>query len=255
MSDTPFLSLIIPAWNEQECLPATLQTVVGYLAKQEYTAEVIVVDDGSTDGTPETVRAFLEEHPGQPAVRLIESDHRGKGYAVRIGMLAGRGQYLVFTDADLPTPIYEIGKMVGALESGADIAIGTREGIGSQRVNEPYLRHLLGRIFNLLVRTISGLTFHDTQAGFKGFRQYVARDLFRRVRLYGEDAKPIRGGAVTAFDVEVLYLAQQSGYRVEEIPVKWTYGKQSRIRPLPDSWRMIRDVIQIRRMASQGLYD
>jgi glycosyltransferase involved in cell wall biosynthesis len=198
------------------------------------------------------------EHPspkGKPVqLRLIDNDHRGKGYTVRAGMLNGTGKYVLFTDADLATPISEIGKMIGALEAGADIAIGTREGIGASRQDEPFLRHLMGRVFNLLVRVVSGLQFQDTQCGFKGFRREVAHDLFSRVRLYGADAKTITGGAVTGFDVEVLYLALQTGYRIDEIPVRWQYGSESKVNPLVDSVRMFKDVIQVRWNAVRGVY-
>jgi hypothetical protein len=170
-------------------------------------------------------------------------------------MLNGQGKYIIFTDADLATPISEVGKMIGALETGTDLAIGTREGIGAVRLNEPFHRHLMGRIFNLLVRLTSGLSFHDTQCGFKGFRREVAHDLFGRVRLYGADAKQIKGGAVTGFDVEVLYLALQSGYSIEEIPVRWEYGADSKVNPLLDSARMFRDVLQVRWMATRGVYE
>jgi dolichyl-phosphate beta-glucosyltransferase len=251
----PFLSLVIPAWNERDRILDTVQTVVDYLAKQEYSAEVIVVDDGSTDGTASIVKSFIAGRTDAPAVRLIENDHRGKGYAVRTGMLAGQGKYILFTDADLATPIYEVGKMIGALEAGADVTIGTRQGIGSERLNEPVFRHLMGRIFNLLVRLISGLHFHDTQAGFKGFRREVAHDLFSRVQLYGAEAKQVRGCAVTAFDVEVLYLALQAGYRIEEIPVKWSFCGQGRIHPVTDAARMFADVVKVRWMAAKGLYE
>jgi glycosyltransferase involved in cell wall biosynthesis len=255
MTERPFLSLVIPAWNEQDRLPDTLQTAVGYLRKQEYSAEIIVVDDGSTDRTVDVTLGFIAGHTAPPPIRLIENDHRGKGYAVRAGMLAGRAKYVLFTDADLSTPIHEVGKMVGALEAGYDIAIGTREGIGAQRVNEPPLRHLMERVFNLIVKMLSGLDFKDTQAGFKGFRREVAQDIFQRVQLHGADAKPVQGRAITAFDVEVLYLAQRSGYRIEEIPVKWKCYHKSKLRPLSDALHMLSDVIRIRRMASRGVYD
>ena len=255
MTNPPFLSLVIPTWNEEQRIQVTLETVVTYLCKQEYSAEVVVVDDGSTDQTGEIVKSFISALEGQVPVRLIENDHRGKGYAVRTGVLSGTGKYILFTDADLATPVYEIGKMIGALEAGREIAIATREGIGAERLHEPLLRHLLGRAFNLLVQLISGLTYRDTQAGFKGFRREVAHDLFARVQLYGADAKPIKGSAVTAFDVEVLYLATQAGYRIEEIPVKWEYGTESSIRTLIDSVRMLADVIKVRWMATKGVYD
>ena len=255
MTSQPFLSLVIPSWNEQDRFPDTLQTVVSYLIKQEYTSEVIVVDDGSTDGTPDIVKSFIAQQTGEPALRLIENDHRGKGYAVRTGMLIGLGKYILFTDADLSTPVYEVGKMIGALESGADITIGTRVGIGSERLNETLGRHVMRRSFNMLVRLISGLRFQDTQAGIKGFRNEVARDLFSRVQLYGADAKQVKGRALTAFDVEVLFLALKAGYRIEEVPVKWSYAAASKLSPLRDAARMFTDVVKVRWMAAKGMYE
>jgi dolichyl-phosphate beta-glucosyltransferase len=260
MTTQPFLSLVIPTYNEEKRLTETLQTVTSYLAKQEYLSEVIVVDDGSTDGTRKLARSFIAQHneqrgpAGPTPIRLVENDHRGKGYTVRTGMLSGEGKYILFTDADLATPITEVGKMIGALEAGKDIAIGSREGIGAVRINEPFHRHLMGRIFNLLVRLLSGLAYQDTQCGFKGFRREVAQDLFSRVQLYGADAQRIKGGAVTGFDVEVLYLALHSGYSIEEIPVRWQYGAESKVNPLLDSARMFRDVIRIWWMARKGVY-
>jgi dolichyl-phosphate beta-glucosyltransferase len=263
MANPPFLTVVIPAYNEGKRMPATLETVVTYLAKQEYTSEVVVIDDGSTDETRTVVRSFIGQHQAaqgavaqtSPQVRLIENDHRGKGYTVRTGMLNGEGKYVLFTDADLATPISEVGKMIGSLEAGADIAIGTREGIGASRQDEPFHRHLMGRVFNLLVRAVSGLRFQDTQCGFKGFRREVAQDLFSRVQLYGADAKQIKGGAVTGFDVEVLYLALQSGYRIDEIPVRWQYGAESKVNPVIDSARMLRDVLKVRWNAMRGIYE
>jgi len=251
----PFLTIVIPAYNKQEQMPITLETIGDYLRKQEYTAEVLVVDDGSSDETRGTVRSYIDQHSPPPLMRLIESDHRGKGYAVRTGMLNATSKYVLFTDADLATPISEVGKMIGSLEAGHDIAIGTREGIGASRKNEPYLRHLAGRTFNLMVRVISGLNFHDTQCGFKGFRREVAHDLFSRVQLYGADAKPVKGRAITGFDVEVLYLAVQAGYRIDEIPVRWNYGKRGKTHLLTDSVRMCTDVFKVRWLAMRDAYD
>jgi glycosyltransferase involved in cell wall biosynthesis len=251
----PFLTLVIPAYNKEQQIQATLETVATYLGKQEYSASILVVDDGSSDGTHRVVRSYIEQNDASPEVRLIENDHRGRGYAVRTGMLAATSKYVLFTDADLATPISETGKMIGSLEAGHDIAIGTREGIGAARANEPYLRHLAGRTFNLMVRLFTGLEFHDTQCGFKGFRREVAHDLFSRVRLYGEDAKPLRGRAITGFDVEVLYLAVQAGYRIEEIPVRWSYRAGRKPTFWVDAPRMLTDVLKVRRMARHGMYD
>jgi glycosyltransferase involved in cell wall biosynthesis len=251
----PFLTIVIPAYNKEHRMPSSLETVAAYLRKQEYTAEILVVDDGSSDGTRQVVRWYIDQHDAPPGIKLIESDHRGKGYAVRTGMLNAESKYVLFIDADLATPISEVGKMIGSLEAGHDIAIGTREGIGASRKNEPYLRHLAGRTFNLLVRLISGLDYQDTQCSFKGFRREVARDLFSRVQLYGADAKPLKGRAITGFDVEVLYLAVQAGYRIDEIPVRWQYEAGRKPTLIVDSVRMFTDVVKVRWMAARGVYD
>jgi len=250
----PFLTIIIPAYNREKQILTTCETVVTYLRKQEYSAEILIVDDGSSDKTRQVVRSFIDQHNPPPLFHLIEADHRGKGHAVRIGMLTADSKYVLFADADLGTPIPEVGKMIGSLEAGHDIAIGTREGIGSSRKGEPYLRHVIGRAFNLLVRMLLGLQFQDTQCGFKGFRREVAHDLFSRAQLYGENAKPLKGKARTGFDVEVLYLAVQAGYRIEEIPVRWRYQAASKANLLVDPVRMLRDVLKVRWMAGRGVY-
>jgi len=247
----PYLSIVVPAYNEERRLPATLARILCYLDEQPYDGEVIVVDDGSEDRTAEIVRGLM---PRYPNLRLIENDHRGKGYAVRTGMLAAKGQVVLFCDADLAVPIEETGRLLAWLEEGYDIAIGSREGLGARRYGEPWHRHLMGRVFNLLVRLIAVGHFKDTQCGFKCFRGEVARDLFSSVRLYGEGARPIKGAAATAFDVEVLFLALKRGYRVAEVPVEWHYGLQSKVNPLTDSIRMFRDVLLVRFNDWRGVY-
>jgi len=250
----PFLTIVIPAYNREEQILNTCETVVTYLRKQEYSAEILIVDDGSSDKTCQVVRSFIRQHSPPPDIQLIEADHRGTGHAVRLGMLTADGKYLLFVAPDLATPISEVGKMIGSLEAGHDIAIGTREGIGSSRKDEPYLRHVVGRAFNLLVRMLLGLQFRDTQCAFKGFRREVAHDLFNRTQLYGEHAKPLKGKARTGFDVEVLHLAVQAGYRIEEIPVRWHYQAASKANLLVDPVRMLRDVLKVRWMAGRGVY-
>ncbi|MGQ9585708.1 MAG: dolichyl-phosphate beta-glucosyltransferase [Anaerolineae bacterium] len=247
----PFLSVIIPAYNEQARLSGTLEQVLAYLQGRDYAWEVIVVDDGSEDRTVQIAERFAQETPN---VRVIRNPHRGKGYTVRTGMLTGRGTYILFSDADLATPIEEAEKLISSLEQGYDVAIGSREGRGSVRYEEPWFRHFIGRVFNLLVRLVAVGGFQDTQCGFKAFRRQAAHDICASLRLYGEDAREIRGGAVTAFDVEMLFLALKKGYKVKEVPVVWRYGKNSKVNPLRDSLRMFRDVLNVRLNDWRGVY-
>jgi glycosyltransferase involved in cell wall biosynthesis len=160
INDRPFLSVVIPAYNEERRLPQTLQAVLDYLAQQKYSSEVIVVDDGSVDGTADVVDAYRAKHP---MVELTRNDHRGKGYAVRTGMLAARGHILLFSDADLSTPIEEIAELLPWFERGFGIVIGSREGRGAKRIKEPVYRHLMGRVFNFIVRLLTVRGIDDTQ--------------------------------------------------------------------------------------------
>jgi len=250
----PYLSVVVPAYNEERRLPATLKQICDYLGRQPYQAELLVVDDGSIDRTVDVSRQALATVPQNLTWRIIENDHRGKGYTVRTGMLAAKGRHVLFSDADLATPIEDVEKLLPYLEGGYDIAIGSREGLGAQRLAEPWYRHVMGRVFNLLVRIVAGTQYQDTQCGFKIFKREVARDLFGRLQLYGATAKVIKGGAVTAFDVEVLFLAGKRGYRVKEVPVQWRYGENTKVNPLRDSIRMFRDVIRVRLNDWRGLY-
>jgi len=252
MNTVPFLSLVVPAYNEEQRLPVTLERVLAYLDGQDYSYEVIVVDDGSDDNTVDVIRPLLDKYS---QLRLVENDHRGKGYTVRTGMLAARGEQVIFTDADLATPIEEIDKMLPFLQDGYDVVIGSREGLGAERHGEPFHRHLMGRVFNLMVRLVAVGNFQDTQCGFKGFRREAAHEVFNRLRIHGADAGVIQGGAVTAFDVEVLFVTQRCGYRIKEVPVTWHYGVNSKVNALRDSIRMFQDVLQVRLNALRGLYD
>ncbi|MCS7219910.1 MAG: glycosyltransferase family 2 protein [Anaerolineae bacterium] len=250
--ERPYLSIVIPAYNEERRLPRTLERVFAYMKAKPYVTEVVVVDDGSTDGTASVVERML---PVYPNLRLIRNDHRGKAYTVRTGVLAARGHYVLFCDADLATPIEEWEKLAAHLEAGYDIAIGSREGAGAVRYDEPWYRHLMGRVFNLIVRIVAVGHFQDTQCGFKAFRYDVAQDLFRRVRLYADDAPRVKGAAVTGFDVELLFLAIKRGYRVKEVPVEWHYGTETKVHPLRDSLRNLRDTLMVRWNDLRGVYD
>lgn len=249
-SQRPDLSIVIPAFNESARLPATLSSIAEYITTRNLLAEVIVADDGSDDDTAERARAFTFN--GQ-SIRVLRLAHRGKASAVQAGVLAAVGHTILFTDADLSTPIEFADDLLAALDSGADVAIGSREGNGATRVGEPGYRHMMGRVFNTIVRVVAVPGIHDTQCGFKAFRSRAAYDLFRRARLPGSSG-PTRGPRVTGFDVEILFLARKRGYRIDEVPVYWEHATGSKVRPLTDSVRMFADVLKVRVNALRGLY-
>jgi dolichyl-phosphate beta-glucosyltransferase len=237
----PFLSIIIPAYNEQSRLPKTLEQVFHFLGKQSFKSEVIVVENGSTDKTFEVAQKFAEQHKN---LRVIHNEERGKGGAVQRGVREAEGEYVFICDADLSMPVEEISKFLPPALKDFDIAIGSREAPGAVRYNEPHYRHLTGRVFNLLIRLMVLPNLQDTQCGFKCLRAEVARDIFPFQTLTG-----------WAFDVELLYIAHQHGYRILEIPIDWYFNADSKVRVLRDSWRMFIDLLVIRRNARRGLYD
>lgn len=240
MTPSPFLSIIIPAYNEENRLLHTLEQVFAFLAKEPYTAEVIVVENGSSDRTLALAQAEAERHPN---LRVFHNDQAGKGRAVRRGMLEAQGAYRIFCDADLSMPIEEIRRFIPP-ELDSDIVIASREVKGAVRYNEPSYRHLTGRVFNLLIRLLALPDLHDTQCGFKGFRAEVAEDLFRYQSIEG-----------WAFDVEILFIAKKRGYQIVELPIPWYYNAESKINVLRDSFQMFLDLLKIRQNALQGKYD
>lgn len=251
-SPRAYLSVVIPAYNEESRLPDTLKRVAAYFHEQAYPVEILVVDDGSSDGTAQVVCEFAQHHP---EARLIRNEHRGKGYAVRSGVLNATGEYILVCDADLATPIEEEQKLAPYLQDGYAVAIASREGLGSRRIGEPAYRHLMGRVFNFITRTVAVGGFNDTQCGFKLFRADAARDLFNRVQLYGDNAAAVKGAAVTAYDVEVIFLAVKRGYRVKEVPTEWRYGSVSKVNPVSDSMRNFMDVMRVRLNDWRGKYN
>ena len=238
----PTYSIIIPAYNEGARLGTTLDRVLNYVAAQRWDAEVIVVNDGSRDQTPDLVRSYAQTHP---ALRLLENPgNRGKGYSVRNGMLHAAGEILLFSDADLSSPIEEAIKLFAAIRSGADIAIGSRWLQPElQAHRQSVLRQVYGRIFNLALRILLGLNFKDTQCGFKAFTRKAAQTIF-----------PLQEIERWGFDPELLYLARRSGLKVKEVAVVWSHSEGTRINPLRDGLRMFAEVLKIRWNALMGKY-
>ncbi|MBN1312512.1 MAG: glycosyltransferase family 2 protein [Anaerolineae bacterium] len=240
MPDRPRLSIIIPAHNEEHRLPKSLEQVASFVSSQSYPIELIIVDNNSTDRTGEIARQFAAEHA---YARLLEEPRKGKGMAVRAGMLDGKGEYLIFCDADFSMPVEEISKFVPPALSDYDVAIASREAPGSRRIDEPEYRHLMGRVFNFLVRLLALPGIQDTQCGFKAFRYDVAQDVFPLLTIGG-----------WGFDVEVLFAARQRGHRLLEVPITWYHKAQSRVSPVTDSFRMVLDVLLVRLNGLRGLY-
>lgn len=235
------LSIVVPAYNEELRLPQSLPQIIDFVRQQEYLAEVIVVDDGSADRTADVVREF---QAGAPFLMLHQVEHGGKGHAVKAGMLRASGDYVFLCDSDLSMPIAELGKFLPPAANEYDVAIASREVAGACRYHEPAYRHLMGRVFNLIVRVLAVHGIHDTQAGFKCFRRDAARQVFRLVTIKG-----------WGFDVECLFIAQRRGLRIVEIPINWYYKERSQIRPIADTCHMFLEVLRVRLNARHGLYD
>jgi len=236
-----FLSIVIPAHNEESRLPGTLEQVFHFLGKQSFLSEVIVVENGSSDRTFEIAQEFAKQNAN---LRVIQNDWRGKGLAVQRGVKEAKGEYIFLCDADLSMPIDEISKFIPPQLPKVDIAIASREAPGAVRYHEPYYRHFTGRVFNTLIRLLVLPSLQDTQCGFKCIRTEVARDIFNYQTLTG-----------WAFDVELLYIARQRGHQIVEIPIHWYFNADSKISIFRDSLRMFLDLLLIRRNARRGLYD
>ena len=237
----PYFSLVIPAYNEQKRLPGSLEQIFHFLEPQSFSSEVLVIENGSTDNTFQIAQDYARQHP---TLRVIHNDMRGKGLAIQRGIKEAKGEYIFMCDADLSMPVEEIIKFLPPQLPGLDIAIASREAPGSVRYNEPYYRHLTGRVFNTLIRWLVLPTLQDTQCGFKCIRAEVAREIVPYQTLTG-----------WAFDVEMLYIARRRGYQIVEIPIDWYFNADSKISVLRDSWRMFLDLLLIRRNARRGLYD
>ena len=235
-------SVVIPAYNEEKRLPAYLRKTIAYFDDRGEAYEVIVVDDGSHDETVNVVERFQVDAPSVRLIKLVEN--RGKGCAVRTGMLETKGTLCLFTDADGATPIRELERLERAIANGADIAIGSRTARDPTRVvQERVFRKISGSIFNIAVRSLGVTGITDTQCGFKLFRAPVARALFSVLQCDG-----------FSFDVELLFLGQRWKYRIDEVPIQWTEQAGSKVRIVRDGRRMIYDIWTVRRNYQRGLY-
>jgi glycosyltransferase involved in cell wall biosynthesis len=235
-------SIVLPAYNENARIAGTLERILVHATQRGWKVEVIVVNDGSSDDTARIVRHFAVEHS---VVRLLENPgNRGKGYSVRNGMLRAQGEILLFSDADLSSPIEEADKLFAAIANGADIAIGSRWVDPRLQIRrQPLLRRVLGRIFNVALRVILGLQFKDSQCGFKAFTRRSAQAIF-----------PLQKIERWGFDPELLYLAKKFGFTVREVPVAWAHREGTRIHPLRDGIRMFGELLRIRWYALKGNY-
>ena len=249
----PEISVVIPTYNEEKRgIKKNLAVVVDFLEGEEYNYEVIVADDGSTDNTVAAVEKFAQD---KERVRVLKLIHRGKGATVRDGMLEAKGKYILFSDADLATPIEELKRLLSWTQQGYDIVIASREGVGARRENEPWYRHFLGRGFNFLVKLVALRGIEDTQCGFKLFKAAVAKDILSRLRIYGrEETEELKRPYLGAFDVELLFLARKLGYKIKEVPVTWHYAETQKLDPLKDSIRMAHDVLMVRLNNLKGVY-
>nr|WP_263370485.1 dolichyl-phosphate beta-glucosyltransferase [Granulicella cerasi] len=239
----PALSIVIPAYNEALRIEGTLERVVLAVAQRQWDAEVLVVDDGSSDETVEIVHHWMDRHH---CIKLISNlGNRGKGFSIRNGLLQAQGRIVMFTDADLSAPIEEAERLFEALDAGADVAIGSRW-LDKQRqiVHQPLYRRFFGRCFNMVTRLLIGLPYKDTQCGFKAFKREAAQVIFRLQTIE-------RWG----FDPEILFIARKLKYKIAEVPVTWGHDERSRISYLKDGLKMLEEMLQVRTNSVRGRYD
>ena len=239
----PRLSIVIPAYNESARIEATLARVLECVETRHWDAEILVVDDGSTDNTAAIIQQWMARHP---QLHLVKNPgNRGKGYSVRNGLLQSAGEIVMFTDADLSAPIEEATSLIEAIDAGADVAIGSRWlDKQKQTVHQPVYRRFFGRCFNWVTRRIIGLPFKDTQCGFKAFRRDAAQVIFRLQTIE-------RWG----FDPEILYIARKLKFTIIEVPVTWGHDERSRISYLKDGMKMLEEMAEIRTNSIRGRYD
>jgi dolichyl-phosphate beta-glucosyltransferase len=245
-------SIVIPAYNEADKITSSLTQVMNFMRSYASSFEIIAVDDGSSDKTADIIEQYSKDNP---EVVLIRNAHKGKAAALLAGVKRAEGDYIYLADADFSTPISELKKLsVWAKDQDFDIVIASREATGAVRINEPFYRHIIGRIFNMIVQTLALPGINDTQCGFKLFKKHAAKDIFGRLKVYGEQAKEIKKPFFGALDVEVLYLGRKFGYKIKEVGVTWTHVKTTRLNLFSNAAKMVRDIILIRVSDLRGAY-
>jgi glycosyltransferase involved in cell wall biosynthesis len=244
----PYLSVIIPAYNEESNIKRrVLEGVYEYLNAQDYSWEVLIVDDGSEDKTVELAEKFVKEHDN---FKLLKEPHRGKGGTVIAGMLTAEGEVVLFSDMDQATPINQLEKIIPKFEEGYDVVIGSRTG----RKGAPLIRKLMAYGFSLLRLIVLRLPFKDTQCGFKAFKNNAAKKIFEKMKIFNEKSES-QGASVSAgFDLEVLYIARKLKLKVAEVPVVWHHQEGTKVNPIKDSLEGFRDLIRVRLNALLGKY-
>lgn len=244
----PFLSVVVPAYNEEHNIrTGALYAMNDYLSEQNYTWELIVVDDGSKDKTAEMAENFSRKHKN---ITILREPHRGKGGAVIAGILKATGRIVVFDDIDQATPIDQLEKMLPKFSEGYDVVIGSRRG----REGAPFVRQVMAWGFSTLRNIVLQLPFKDTQCGFKGFTNEASRKIFERLKVF-KDSELVNGASVSAgFDLEILYIARKLGLKVCEVPVVWHHKEGTKVNPIKDSWEGLRDLIKVRINASLNRY-
>lgn len=235
------ISIVIPAFNEEKRLPNTLKKIISYISSKKIQAEILVVDDGSKDDTSKIAKSFAKSN-----VKLLSYGcNRGKGYAVRYGVLHSKGDLVLFSDADLSTPIEELEHFLVHIYAGFDIVIASRAlPKSSILIHQPWYRELMGKSFNAVVRALAVKKIHDTQCGFKLFTKHASKIIFSKAIVEG-----------FGFDVELLFLAQKFGLRIREEPVQWINSKETKVSPVKDTLSMLGEIVKIRFNETKGLYD
>lgn len=234
------LSVVIPAYNEHSNLErGVLASVWDYLKGQDYSWEVLIVDDGSTDDTADLAESFAKTHNG---FRVLKEPHRGKGGTVIAGVLAAKGEIILFTDMDQATPINQIEKLMPKFKQGSDIVIGSRAG----REGAPLMRKIMAYGFVFLRTVILRLPYKDTQCGFKAFKREAAKKIFKRMKIFNEKTRTSGASVTAGFDLEILYIARKLKLKVTEVPVEWHHQEGTKVNPIKDSWEGLRDLMRVR---------